>query len=88
MQFQRPDIVKEITKRRLMWGGHAWRKQGSLVRLVIEEEPIGKRPLGRRRLRWEDCVKKDVKSIGPGIRWREVAEDKDRWQDLFVAAWS
>lgn len=21
MQFQRPDIVKEITKRRLMWGG-------------------------------------------------------------------
>ena len=22
-QFQRPDIVKEITKRRLSWGGHA-----------------------------------------------------------------
>ncbi|KAL4100807.1 hypothetical protein QTP88_020836 [Uroleucon formosanum] len=88
MQFQRPDIIKEITKRRLMWGGHAWRKQGSLVRLVIEEEPIGKRPLGRPRLRWEDCVKKDIKSIGPGIRWREVAEDKDRWQDLFIAAWS
>jgi len=53
-QFQRPDIVKEITKRRLMWGGHAWRKQVSLVRQVIEEEPIGKRPLGRPRLRWED----------------------------------
>ncbi|KAL4153967.1 hypothetical protein QTP88_001800 [Uroleucon formosanum] len=88
MQFQRPDIIKEITKRRLMWGGHAWRKQGSLVRLVIEEEPIGKRPLGRPRLRWEDCVKKDIKSIGPGIRWREVAEDMDRWQDLFIAAWS
>ncbi|KAL4084186.1 hypothetical protein QTP88_028016 [Uroleucon formosanum] len=88
MQFQRPDIIKEITKRRLMWGGHAWRKQGSLVRLVIEEEPIGKRPLGRLRLRWEDCVKKEIKSIGPGIRWREVAEDRDRWQDLFIAAWS
>jgi len=50
-QFQRPDIVKEITKRRLSWGGHAWRKQGSLVRQVIENEPIGKRPLGRPRLR-------------------------------------
>jgi hypothetical protein len=25
MQFQRPDIVKEITKRRLVWGRHAWR---------------------------------------------------------------
>jgi len=34
-----------------MWGGgHAWRKQGSLVRQVIEEEPIGKRPLDRPRL--------------------------------------
>jgi hypothetical protein len=50
-QFQRPGIVKEITKRRLMLGGHVWRKQGSLVRQVIEEEPIGKRPLGRPRSR-------------------------------------
>lgn len=29
-----------------MWEGHAWHKQGSLVRQVIEEEPIGKRPWG------------------------------------------
>jgi hypothetical protein len=28
MHFQRPHIVKRITKRKLMWGGHAWRKQG------------------------------------------------------------
>lgn len=76
--FQRPDMVKEITKRRLRWGGHAWRKQGSLFRQVIENEPIGKRPLERPRLRWEDCVKKDLKMIDPGIRWREAAEDRDR----------
>jgi hypothetical protein len=82
MQFQRPDIVKEITKRRLMWGrGHAWRKQGSLIRQVIEEEPIGKRPLGRPRFRWEDCVKKDINTIGPGIRWRKAADYRDRRQD-------
>jgi len=88
-QFQRPDIVQEITKRRLMWGGgHAWHKQGSLVRQAIEEEPLGKRPLGRPRLRWEDCVKKDLKTLNPGIRWREAAEDRDRWQDLYLAAWS
>ena len=71
-----------------MWGGHAWRKQGSLVRQVIEEEPLGKRPLGRPRLRWEDCVKKDLKTLNPGISWREAAEDRDRWQDLYLAAWS
>ncbi|KAF0770219.1 Uncharacterized protein FWK35_00003610 [Aphis craccivora] len=72
----------------LLEGGHAWRKQGSLVRQVIENEPIGKRPLGRPRLRWEDCVKKDLKMIDPGIRWREAAEDRDRWQDLYLAVWS
>jgi len=25
--FQRPNIVKEIKKRRLIWAGHAWRKE-------------------------------------------------------------
>jgi len=69
MQFQRPDIIKEITKGRLIWAGHAWCKQGYLVRQVIEEDPIGKRPLGRPRLRWEDCVKKDIRMIGPEISW-------------------
>jgi len=40
MQFQRLDIVKEITKRKLVWGGHAWRKQGSLVRQIIEVKDL------------------------------------------------
>ncbi|VVC27049.1 Hypothetical protein CINCED_3A010486, partial [Cinara cedri] len=31
--FQRPDILKEIKKkRRLVWAGHAWRKHDSLIR--------------------------------------------------------
>jgi len=58
---------KEIIERRLMWG-HAWRKQGSLIRQIMEEDHRvyrGKRPLGRPKLRREDCVKKDIKTIGP-----------------------
>jgi hypothetical protein len=69
MKFQRSDIVKKITKRRLKTG-HVWPKQGSLIRQVIEEESIGKIPLGRSRLRWKNCENKDIKTIGPGIRWR------------------
>jgi len=26
--------------------------------------------------------------IDPGIRWTEAAEDRDRWQDLYLAVWS
>lgn len=29
--FKRPDIAKEIKKRRLTWAGHAWRKIGSNI---------------------------------------------------------
>jgi len=36
----------------------AWRKQGSITRTVIENDPAGKRPFGRPRLRWEDFVVK------------------------------
>jgi len=33
--FQRPDIITEIIKR-LMWAGHAWKKEGSLIRTVTK----------------------------------------------------
>ena len=80
--------MQDHKKKTHVGGGHVWRKQGSLVRQVLEEEPLGKRPLGRPRLRWDDCVKKHLKTLNPGIRWREAAEDRDRWQDLYLAAWS
>ncbi|VVC32422.1 Reverse transcriptase domain [Cinara cedri] len=63
--FQRPDILKEIKKRRLVWAGHAWRKHDSLIRRVIEENPVGRRPLGRPRLRWKDCVRRDTETVEP-----------------------
>lgn len=61
-----------------MGGGHAWLKQGSIIRQVIEEDPIGKRPLGRPRLRWEDCVKNNIKMIAPRNCWRKAAEERER----------
>ncbi|KAL4149355.1 hypothetical protein QTP88_003317 [Uroleucon formosanum] len=80
--FQRPNIVNEIRKRRLTWAGHAWRRVGYIVRTIVEENPVGKRPLGRPRLLWEDCVKRDAGSINPKIPWRVAAEDKDRWREI------
>lgn len=44
-------IKKKSIRRRLMWAGHAWRKQGSQVRQAIEKELKEKIPLRRPSLR-------------------------------------
>lgn len=38
--FRRPNITKEILVRRLKWVGHAWKKQGSIIRTVIENDSV------------------------------------------------
>jgi hypothetical protein len=43
--------------------------------------PKGKRPHGRRRCRWEDNNKVDLKGIGwGGMNWNNLAQDKDQWR--------
>ena len=41
-------------------------------------KPVGKRPLGRPRRRWEDSIKMDLREVGcdPG-EWIDLAEDRD-----------
>jgi len=46
----------------------------------------GKEPLGRPRRRWEDNIKMDLQEVGCGtMDWIELAEDRDRWQELVNA---
>jgi hypothetical protein len=55
-----------------------------LVRRLVGK-PEGKRPLGRRRRRWEDNVKMDliVREIGwGGMDWIDLAQDRDQWKAL------
>lgn len=70
-----------------MWAGHAWRKEGSFIEVVIKENPIGKRSLGRQR-RWEDRIKKDVKAVELNVQWRQFARDKGRWLKICFQGWS
>jgi len=56
-----------------------------LVKRVIEEDPVGKRPFGRPKLRWEDGVKIEIERIEPGTNWREAAGNRDRWQCLSLS---
>ena len=39
----------------------------------------------RPRRRWEDHIKMDLKEVGWGMVWIDMAEDMDRWRALVNA---
>jgi hypothetical protein len=48
-----------------------------------EEQPEGKKPLGRRRCRWVENIKMDLGEIGwDGVDWIDLAQDRDKWGAL------
>jgi len=50
---------------------------------ALVAKPERKRPLGRRRRRWEDNIKMDLQGMEcGGMDWIELAQDRDRWQVL------
>ena len=54
-------------------------EEGRGVHKVLVGKPEGKRPLGRRRRRWEDNIKMDLEEVGRGCGdWIELAQDRDR----------
>ena len=54
---------------------------------MLAGKPIGKKPLGRPRRRWEDNIRIDLKQIGVNTRnWVDSAHDRDYWRTLVIAA--
>ena len=47
---------------------------------VLVGKPERKRPLGRPRRRSEDNIKMDLRAVGGGGDWMELAQDRDRWR--------
>jgi hypothetical protein len=46
-------------------------------------KPEGKSPLGRRRHRWKDGIRVDLRKIGWGsVEWTQLAQDRDWWWAL------
>jgi len=72
----------------MRWAGHVARMgEGRGVYGVLVGKPIGKRPLGRLRRRWEDNTKMDLREVGCGdMDWIKLAQDRGRWRALVNAA--
>jgi hypothetical protein len=57
------------------------RMGGRGVNRVLVGRPEGKRPLGRRRRRWEDNIKMDLREIGvDGANWIQLSQDRVQWR--------
>jgi len=65
---------KVFTKRLLM----SFHPSQNFISLMMVGKPEGKRPLGRRRRRWEDNIKMDLQEVGVDCGdWMELAQDRD-----------
>ena len=56
--------------------------EGRGMHRVLVGKPEGKRPVGRPRCRWEDNIKMELREVGVGGDWMELAQDRDRWWAL------
>jgi hypothetical protein len=84
--FNETDIVKYIKINRLGWAGHVIRMDNNrTVKKVLDTKPIGTRKIGRPKLRWEDDVIQDIKTLEVK-NWRNLAMEKESWQTLLRKA--
>jgi hypothetical protein len=73
-----------IKPRRTSRTGHVARtgEKTNAYRILIGK-PGGKRPLGRRRRRWDDNIKMDLTAVGWGdTDWIDLAQDRDQGRAL------
>ena len=72
------NLTERLVRSRLQWAGHVERMADDrLPKRAAELREQGRRSRGRPRLRWEDCVKRDVRKAG-----EEKTRDRGGWKIL------
>ena len=76
-------FTERLVRSRLQWAGHVERMADDrLPKRAAELREQGRRRRGRPRLRWEDCVKRDVKNAGEEGDWKKKTQDRVGWKRL------
>ena len=79
--YRLSNIVRVTKSKRLRWEGNvAKMEEGRSIFKILTGKPIGERPLGRRRRRWEDNIRMDLGN------WVHSAQDRNYWRALVNAA--
>ena len=81
--YKEADVIRSIKVGRLRWAGHIARmEEQGMPRKLLEGEIYGTRRRGRPKLRWQDGVASDARTM-LGIRnWKAAARDRDNWRRL------
>jgi hypothetical protein len=70
------DTVRYIKAQRIKWLGHIQRMdQARPTRKLFVLKPMGTRPVGRQRQRWQEDVMEDLKKLKVK-NWKETARDR------------
>jgi len=76
------DIVRFIKGQRIKWLGHIQRMDRARpTGKLLDWRPVGTRPLGRPRQRWQEDVMEDLKKQKVK-NWKETAKDRRTWRNL------
>jgi hypothetical protein len=80
--YSSSNIVRVIKSRRMIGAGHvACMGEGRGAYRFLVGRLEGKRPLGRRRRRWEDNIKMDLRETGiDGANWIRLTQDRVQWR--------
>ena len=74
-------LTERLVRSRLKWAGHVERMADDrLPKRAAELREQSRRRRGRPRLRWEDCVKRDVKNTGDEGDWKKKTGDIGGWK--------
>ena len=76
-------FTERLVRSRLQWAGHVERMADDrLPKRAAELREQGRRRRGRPRLRWEDCVKRDVKKTEEDGDWKKKTGHRRGWKRL------
>ena len=71
----------------MKWVGYiVGMKDDKLSKRAETKKQEGSRKRGRPQLRWEDCVKRDLRKAEEEEKWREKANNRDRWKQITKVA--
>ena len=79
------------THKYIILAGHMVRMNDERLPKISEtKKQKGCRLRGRPQLRWDDCVKRDLRKAEKEEKWREKSNNRDQWKEITKVAiqWS